>query len=57
MEIIESSLLIMATVVIRARIGAIGLRGYLGCIGLAETREYPCGHGVETVKHIVISCR
>lgn len=46
----------LTTTIIRARTQAIGLKGYLGAIGMAPTRECECGGGIETVKHLVLSC-
>ena len=46
----------LTTTIIRARTQVIGLKGYLGTIGLAPTRECECGGGIETVKHLVLSC-
>ena len=46
----------LTTTIIRARTQVIGLRGYLGAIGLTQTRECECGGGIETVKHLVLSC-
>ena len=34
----------------------IGLKGYLGAIHCAPTRECDCGMGIEMVKHLVLSC-
>ena len=45
-----------STTIIRARTQAIGLKGYLGAIRCAPTRECDCGMGIETVKHLVLSC-
>jgi len=47
---------IFSTIIIRARTQAIGLKGYLGAKNLAPTRECDCGMGIETVKHLVLSC-
>ena len=46
----------LTTTIIRARTQAIGLKGHLGAIGKAPTRECDCGMGIETVKHLVLSC-
>ena len=46
----------LSTIIIRARTQAIGLKGYLGAIRMAPTRECECGMGIETVKHLVLSC-
>lgn len=48
---------VVATTVTRARTGLIGLKGYLGAIGLADSRDCRCGEGAETVKHLVLSCQ
>lgn len=40
---------------LRARTGAIGLKGYLESIRIAPTMRCSCG-AVETVKHMVLSC-
>lgn len=47
---------LLATTIIRARTGAIGLKGYLGKINIADTRECHCGSSAETVKHLVLGC-
>ena len=47
---------VTASTIIRARTGAIGLKGYLGSIRLADTKDCECGRGKETVKHLVLNC-
>ena len=48
---------ILSSILIRARTGAINLKGYLGRRGIVPSRDCDCGHGVETVKHLVLHCQ
>lgn len=47
---------LIASIVARARTGAIGLKSFLGAPGLAPIRDCDCGSGTETVKHVVMNC-